>query len=140
MLFNTEIDTPTVALTLFRLLDGQNLNYGVVFDLSGKKVTSLMVLGPAPKTGGTAGAAGGSARTQPTNTSRGPRREVPAVEDDPPETEPEPTPQPNPVQAPAAPPRLLPGGQAPAAPPSPFAPRSPFGTPFGPRPTPSPSA
>ena len=26
MLFNAEIDTPTVAQTLFRLIDGQNLN------------------------------------------------------------------------------------------------------------------
>ncbi|HQZ17685.1 MAG TPA: hypothetical protein PLD86_12495, partial [Vicinamibacteria bacterium] len=51
MLYNAEIDTPTVAQTLFRLIDGQNLNYAVTFDLTGKRVTLLMVLGAQPKTG-----------------------------------------------------------------------------------------
>ena len=140
MLFNAEVDTPSVAQTLFRLLDGQNLNYGVVFDRSGKKVTLLMVLGPAPKIGGGAVAAAASvARPQPTAVSRGPRRDLPAVDDDPAEAEPEPTPQPTPEPSPFATPRGGPGGQAQPMPPSPFAPRPVFPGPFGPRATPSPS-
>lgn len=137
MLFNAEIDTPTVPQTLSRLLDGQNLNYGVVFDLSGRRVTRLMIFGVAPKAGATSGAT--PARPQPFATPRNPREALPPVDDDPPESsEPEPAvpePTPSPTAAPQGP-----GGQTPPAspfPPSPFSPR-PFG-PFGPRPTPLPS-
>ncbi len=136
MLYNAEIDTPTVAQTLFRLIDGQNLNYAVTFDLTGKKVTFLMVLGAQPKTGRPAGASPGGARPQPFTPPRGPRTDVPVVDDDPVEPEPEPTPTPAP--SPPVPVRGVPGAPASPFPPSPFAPR-PFGSPFGPRPSPSPS-
>ena len=135
MIFNTEIDTPTVAQTLFRLIDGQNLNYAVMFDLSGKKVTSLMVLGIQPKTGGALASPAGGARPQPFTPPRGSRNDSPAVEDDPPESEPTPTP----VPSPPTPPRAGPGGLPQPFPPSPFAPRPLYGNPFGPRPSPSPS-
>ena len=138
MLYNAEIDTPSVAQTLFRLIDGQNLNYAVMFDLSGKKVTSLMVLGAQPKAGGAAGSPAALARPQSFAPPRGPRTDPPVVDDEPAEPEPEATPQPTPAPAPPLPPRGGPGGQAAPFPPSPFAPR-PFGSPFGPRPSPSPS-
>jgi hypothetical protein len=137
MLYNAEIDTPTVAQTLFRLIDGQNLNYAVMFDLSGKKVTSLMVLGAQPKTGGAPGSPAALARPQPFTPPRGSRNDTPTVDDDPIEAEPEATPQPTPAPAPPVPPRGVPGQTAPF-PPSPFAPRQ-IGSPFGPRPSPSPS-
>ncbi|MBK5255508.1 MAG: hypothetical protein JJE39_05700 [Vicinamibacteria bacterium] len=142
-LFNAEIDTPTVAETLFRLLEGQNLNYAVVFDLSGRKVTSLMLLGPASRSGGTTGASS-SAPPRPF-TPPAIRRSDPAPpEDDPAEGEdaqPEP---PTPPPAPSASP-LPPGPQGPGGapviplPPSPFAPRPLVVSPFAPRATPSPS-
>jgi hypothetical protein len=133
MLFNAEIDTPTVAQSLVRLLDGQNLNYGVVFDLSGRKVTSLLVLGvvsrsPAPPAG-----PGGVPRPQMFTTPRGSRNEPVPVDDDPIEdAEPEATPAPSA----ASPTPRAPGAPYPV---SPFAPRPPFGSPFAPRPAPSPS-
>lgn len=141
MLFNTEIDTPSVAQTLFRLIDGQNLNYAAKFDLTGKKVTSLMVLGTQAKAGGTTGAAAGLSRPQPFAPPRAPRNDLPAVDDDPVEVEaePAPQPQPTPVPSPPVPARTGPGAQVTPYPPSPFAPRPPFGSPFGPRPVPSPS-
>ena len=136
MLFNSEIDTPTVSQTLIRLLDGQNLNYGVVFDLSGKRVTKLMIFGVTPRTSGTAAT---PSRPQPFATPRNPRETLPPVNDEPAESsEPEPA-VPEPTPSPTAAPRG-PGGQASPGspfPPSPFAPR-PFGGPFGPRPTPVP--
>ena len=138
MLFNAEIDTPTVPQTLSRLLDGQNLNYGVVFDLSGRRVTRLMIFGVAPKAGATSGATTTPARPQPFATPKNPRDTLPPVDDDPQESsEPEPE-VPEPTPAPPGLPRG-PEGQTPASPslPSPFAPR-PFGGPFGPRPTPLP--
>ena len=139
MLYNAEIDTPTVAETLFRLIDGQNLNYAVMFDLTGKKVTSLMVLGVPPKTGGSLGTPPVGARPQPFTPPRGPRSEVPVIDDDPVEPEPQPTPVPSPVPSPPVPVRG-PGSPTSPFPPSPFAPRPfPFGTPFGLRPSPSPS-
>ncbi|MBX7183804.1 MAG: hypothetical protein K1Y01_01540 [Vicinamibacteria bacterium] len=136
MLYNAEIDTPSVAETLFRLIDGQNLNYAVMFDRSGRNVTSLLVFGAASKTGGSA-ATSPAARPQPFTPPRGPRAEVP-VDDDPVEPEPEPTPAATPSPTPGLPVRG-PGGQGSPFPPSPFAPRPPFGSPFGPRPSPSPS-
>jgi len=139
MLYNAEIDTPTVAQTLFRLIDGQNLNYAVMFDRTGKKVTTLMVLGVQPKSGATPGAPSGIARPQPFTPPRGTRNDTPVVDDDPVESEPEATPQPTPAPSPQVPPRAGPGGQGAPFPPSPFAPRPPFGSPFGPRPSPSPS-
>jgi hypothetical protein len=127
LLFNTEIETPTVAQTLTRLLDGQGLNYAMVFDLTGKRVTLLLVLGPAPKAGGgTVGAPGGAARPQPFAPPRGVRSDLPAVEDDPadlPEENPQPQPSPSPTPAPTGP-------RGPGAPPSPF--RPPYT--FAPRP------
>lgn len=139
MLFNAEIDTPTVAQTLFRLIDGQNLNYAVMFDLSGKQVTSLLVLGIPPKTGGAPGVPAGAARPQPFTPPRGSRSDMPVLDDDPAEPEPESTPQPTTAPPTAAPPRGSPGGPTSPAPPSPFTPRPLFGSPFGPRPSPSPS-
>jgi hypothetical protein len=136
MLYNAEIDTPTVAQTLFRLIDGQNLNYAVTFDLTGKRVTLLMVLGAQLKTGGAPGGPTGGARPQPFTPPRGPRTDVPVVDDDPDEAEPEPTPTPTPVPSPPLPARGGPGVSP--FPPSPFGPR-PFGSPLGPRPSPSPS-
>lgn len=136
MLHNAEIDTPTVAQTLFRLIDGQNLNYAVRFDLSGKKVSSLMVLGIQAKTGGAPGSPAGVARPQAFTPPRGSRRDMNVVDDDPVEPEPEATPEPTPEPTPVIPQR---GGPGLPVPPSPFAPRPPFGGPFGPRPTPSPS-
>ena len=138
MLYNAEIDTPSVAETLFRLIDGQNLNYAVMFDLSGRNVTSLMVFGAPPKAGGSAATTPVSTRPQPFSPPRGPRTEMPAVDDDAVEPEPEPTPAPTPSPSPSVPPRG-PAGQGSPFPPSPFAPRPPFGSPFGPRPSPSPS-
>lgn len=142
MLYKTEVDTPSVAESLARLLDGQNLNYGIVFDLTGRKVTLLMVLGPAIKpAGGTAaGAAGAASRPQPFATPRSPRNEPPPEEDDAQElaAEPEPTPSPTPAASPSIPPRN--GPISPFQPPSPFGPR-PIGVPPGgpPRPSPTPS-
>ncbi len=138
MLYNAEIDTPSVAQTLFRLIDGQNLNYAVMFDLSGRNVASLMVYGAPPKASGSAATSPAVARPQPFTPPRGPRTEVPAVDDDAVESEPEPTPAPSPSPTPFIPARG-PGGQGSPFPPSPFAPRPPFGSPFGPRPSPSPS-
>jgi len=138
MLYNAEIDTPSVAQTLLRLIDGQNLNYAVTFDRTGTKVTTLMVLGVQSKTGPAPGAFSGAARPQPFTTPRGTRNDAPIVDDDP-EPEPEPTPQPTPSPSPQASPRGGPGGQGAPFPPFPFAPRPPFGGPFGPRPSPSPS-
>jgi hypothetical protein len=134
MLFGAQIDTPTVAQTLFRLLDGQNLNYAVAFDLTGKKVTSLMILGVAPKVAPAAGPAAGGSRPQPVAT---PRTFLPPVDDDPAE-EPEETPEPEPSPPPKGP-AQGPGSPVSPFPVSPFAPRFPFGTPFGPRPTPAPN-
>lgn len=137
MLYNAEIDTPTVAQTLFRLIDGQNLNYAVLFDLSGKKVTSLMVLGVQQKPGGAQGSPAALARPQPFTPPRATRSDLPVVDDEPADAEPEATPQPTPAPATAVPARAAPGAQSPPFPPSPFAPR-PLGSPFGPRPSPSP--
>ena len=143
MLFNAEIDTPSVAETLVRLLDGQNLNYGVVFDLTGRKVTSLMVLGPASKKGGTPATSSVGSSPRPFTPPRNPRNDLPPVDDDPAEFEappPEPlVPEPTPS---ASPPLLGPqpdGVQTVPRPPSPFAPRSLVISPFAPRPTPTPS-
>lgn len=141
MIFNAEIDTPSVAQTLFRLIDGQNLNYAVLFDLTGKRVTSLMVLGAPAKVGGTAAAAVGASRPQPFTPPRVSRADTPVVEDDPPaDLEPEPSPQTTPTPPPIAPQRGVPGGPPPAFQNSPFAPRPPYGTPFAAPPSPSPSA
>lgn len=145
MLFNAEIDTPSAAQTLFRLLDGQNLNYGVVFDLSGKNVTSLLILGVARKTGGAAEAAPSAFRPQPFTPPRTPRNDPPLLDDDPEEQAlpPEPTaPEPSPSVSPAPPWTLQGPGQGSQAPPllrPPFAPRPLLTSPFAPRPTPSPS-
>ena len=139
MLYNAEIDTPSVAQTLFRLIDGQNLNYAVMFDLTGKKVTSLLVLGVQPKTGGASSSPASGTRPQPFTPPRGSRSEPSVVEDEAAEPEPEATPQPTPATPPPPPARGGTGSQGTLAPPSPFAPRPPFGSPFGPRPSPTPS-
>jgi hypothetical protein len=147
MLFNTDIDTPTVAQTLLRLLEGQNLNYAAVLDLSGKNVTLLMVLGAPVRTAsapsGGSGGSGGTRAAQPFATPRAPRNEPPPDE---PDDEPEAQPSPSPSATPTPVPPGTPPGGPPALPPSPyqvspFAPRSPFGVaPIGPpRPSPSPS-
>jgi len=128
VLFGAAIDTPTVAQALLRLLEGQNLNYAALFDLSGKRVTSLMILGVVPKSAVAAGPAAGGSKPQPFAT---PRTPLPPVDDDPAE-ESEETPEPEPSPPSTAPAR----GPGSPFPTSPFAPRSPFGGPFGPRPTP----
>jgi hypothetical protein len=144
MLFNAEIESPTVAETLFRLLDGQNLNYGVVFDLTGRKVTSLMVLGPASKKAAATPASPDRPTPRPFTPPRNPRGELPPLDDDPAEVDddqaepavPEPTPLvPSPAPGPQG------SGAAPTAPlpPSPFAPRSLVVSPFAPRLAPSPT-
>jgi hypothetical protein len=147
MIFNVEINSPSVAETLFRLLDGQNVNYGVVFDLTGRQVASLMVLGPAAKHGGvtTTPASSGAAPRQ-FAPPRNPRNDLPLVDDDPEEeaeAEPEPpaavpeataSPSPDPAGSPdPADRRTVP------QPPSPFSPRPLVVSPFAPRATPSPS-
>lgn len=126
MLFNAEIDTPNVAQTLNRLLDGQNLNYGVVLDLSGTRVTSLMIFGPAPRAGFGSTAGRPQSFATPRNT-----RTTPAPIDDEPVEEPvaEPSPEPTPSPSPGAT----------STRPSPFGPRPPFGRPFGAVPTPPPA-
>ncbi len=140
MLFNTEIDTPSVAQTLFRLIDGQNLNYAATLDRTGRKVTTLMVLGTQSKTPAAASGQTGAARPQPFATPRGPRSDAPVViDDDPVEDEPEAPPPPTPLPGSAVPPRAGPGGQATPLPPPPFTPRPLFASPFAPRPSPSPS-
>jgi hypothetical protein len=140
MLFNAEINTPSVALTLNRLLEGQNLNYGVVFDPTGTRVAALMVFGPAPRAAAGTGA-GASGRPQPFPTPRNPRSApVPVEEDDELDEEPEPAPEPTPAATPAPTPPVGPTMI------SPFGPRPPFGRPFGaapaapapPSPSPSP--
>lgn len=133
MLFNAEVDTPTVAHTLNRLLEGQNLNYGIVFDLTGTKVTALMIFGTASNTSGSTGASTPT-RPQLFATPRNPRATMPPVDDDPVEevqadATPEPTPTPTPAATPQAGPPLQP----------PFGPR-PFGRPLVPPPTPPPAA
>ena len=133
MLFDAEIDTPSVAHTLHRLLDGQNLNYGVVFDLTGTKVTALMIFGTTSKTAGSAAGASTPVRPQPFATPRNPRATMPPVDDDPvEEAQPEPTPEPTPAPTPTAQPAGTPIMS------SPFAPR-PFGRPLVAPPTPPPT-
>ncbi len=152
MLFNAEIGTATVAETLFRLLDGQDLNYGVVFDLTGRKVTSLMVLGPAAKKSGATATSSVAPGPRSFAPPRNPRNELPTLEEDPAEldeADPEPLePEPTPSVVPPLPGPQPDEAQRVTLPPSPFAPRplegSPFaprplgGSPFAPRPTPSP--
>lgn len=144
MLFNAEIDARTVGEALLRLLEGQSLNYGVVFDVTGTSVTSLLVLAPASGAGSAQAPFGNSApppQSLPT-PRRAPRRDSPMPEVEPEigEPEPEPEPEPSPVATPTSTP-------SPTPPPlrlSPFAPRSPFPPPLPtapppPAPTPSPS-
>lgn len=150
MLFNAEIESPSIPRALFRLLDGQNLNFAVVLDPSGGKVASVMILGVAPK--GRVAATSGSTNPEPQAfptplRSRRPARGNPApVEEEVPENEEtveqeEPAGRAEPAE-PTAPPPAVPADVGMPAPPSPFAPRSPFGSPFGPpfgpRPLPSP--
>jgi hypothetical protein len=131
MLYNVEIDTPSIPQTLFRLLEGQNLNYGVVLDPSGMKVISLLILGVAPKVG----------PPQVFATPRSPRSTLPPVDDDPEEpavAEPAPS---EPPSSPAPSPQPSPVATRPPPPPrSPFAPRPLVGSPFGPQPAPAASA
>ena len=139
MLFNTDIDTPSVSQSLSRLLEGQNLNYGVVYDLSGKKVTTLMIFGLAPKVGAAPGSTASGSRPQPFATPRTSKNEPPPEEDEVEEVpEPEPVPQATPVIAPPSGRPGGPGSPTSPFPPSPFTPRSPFGNPLATRPTPPP--
>lgn len=142
MIFNAEITTPSVAETLFRLLEGQNLNYGVVFDLSGTRVTSLMVLGPASKKAGIAAPASSSSGSRAFAPPRNPRNDLPPVDDDPAEeAEPEAAPaapEPTPAISPSPSPEGSTANRTVPVPPSPFTPRPLVVSPFAPRPTPSP--
>ena len=131
MIYNAEIDTASVPQTLFRLLEGQNVNYGVVFDKSGRRVTSLLIVGVAAKSAGGSVSGGSPVRPQGFQPPRAPRAELPPVDDEPVlETapEPEPTPEASPSPTPVQGPRAFPQ--------SPFGPRPPGFNP--PRPTPSP--
>ncbi len=94
------IDTPTVAQALLRLLEGQNLNYAALFDLSGKRVTSLMILGVVPKSAAAPGPAAGGTRDLSRSRLREPP--LPPVDDDPAE-ESEETPEPEPSPPSTAP-------------------------------------
>jgi len=147
MLFNAEIEARTVGEALLRLLEGQSLNYGVVFDVTGASVTSLLVLAPASASG-TSQATSGNLISPPPQTlptpRRAPRRDAPSPEVEPEigEPEPEPEPEPSPVATPAP---ATPLPTPPLRRLSPFAPRSPFATPAptppaAPSPSPSPSA
>lgn len=142
MLYNTEIETPTVAETLARVLAGQDVNYGAVFDLSGRNVTTLMMLGPATPTGGPS-APSGRAPARPFSPPSNPRNDLPPVDDDPAEMEDsfkEPaTPEPSPtLEPPPASPETDEVKTVPL-PPSPFSPRPLVISPFAPRPTPPPA-
>jgi len=142
MLYNTEIETPTVAETLARVLAGQKINYAAVFDLSGRNVTTLMILGPAAPTGG-APPAPGRATVRPFSPPTNPRNDLPPVDDDPAEME-ESAPGPD---SPEPPPTLEPPPEGPTPdevktvplPPDPFSPRPLVVSPFAPRPTPPPA-
>jgi hypothetical protein len=138
-LYNIEIESPTVGQAVMRLLEGQNLNYAMILDVSGRNVATLLMMGAAK--GGPGSSASGAprdgARAQPFATPRVPRNDMPPVDDDPQEMAEEPPP-PEPTPTPAPAPTPNPRG------PAPF-PQSPFGRPpFGPRspppPSPSPSA
>jgi len=135
VLFKTEIETPTVAEALLRLLGGENLNYGVVFDLSGRNVTTLMMLGPAAKS---AAGTSGSSVPRPFSSPVNPRNEPPPADEEPSApVEPEAAdPGPEPPAPEATEPARSEVGTVPM-PPSPFAPRPLVISPFS-RPTPSP--
>jgi hypothetical protein len=148
MLFNTEIRTPTVAETLFRLLDGQNFNYGVVFDRTGKKVSLLMMVGPASKKASVPSAAPAAPNSRRFAPPEIPRNEPPLLDEEPVEAEapePEPTaPEPGSSEPPPQTEGQAPVGGPPVPlPPSPFVPRplvvSPFAPRYSPTPAPSPS-
>jgi hypothetical protein len=130
MLYKTQIDTPSVSRTLVRLLEGQNLNYGMVMDPTGQQVTTLIILGLASRSAAAPNSGSSGSRSQPFATPRPPRNPVPEAPQEVAEPEPpavaEPAPSPTPVEI------------RPVAPPS-MGPRMPFGRPFGPRPSPSPT-
>lgn len=138
MLFNLEIDAASVPEALLRLLAGQSLNYGLALDSTGKRVSSLLIGTPAPRTGAPGNPSvppppGVAPRPfgNPRNSRAVPIVEENAIEDEAaPEEEPSPTPSPTPAPVPT-PPGIRPGQQFPPAM------RPPFGQPFGPRPTPS---
>lgn len=138
MLFNVDIDAPNVAQALARVLEGQNLNHGVVFDVTGASVTSLLIMGTPPRSGAPP-TASSPARPQAL-PSPPPQRDQPSPEGAQGETveateEPQPTPAPTPLPTPAL-------TQSPFRPrptfPRPFSPQ-PFGPPPSPSASPSPS-
>ncbi len=146
MLFNVEIEAPTVGEALLRLLEGQSLNYGVVFDVTGASVTSLLVLAPASASLISRATSGNPISTPPPQTlptpRRAPRRDAASPEVEPEIEEPEPEPEPSPAATPTP---ATPLPTPPLRRLSPFAPRSPFATPLpsppaAPSPSPSPSA
>ena len=146
MLYAAEIEAATVPQALVKMLEGQNINYAMVLDLSGRRVTSLMILG-APKST-VLGAGSGNppgTRSQPFAPPRQPRVELPPVDDEVvPAPEEEASPEPVPPRAP------VPAGPTSVQPPvaatpnpgfriSPFGPRPPYLPAFGPSPKPRPS-
>ena len=145
MLYGAEIAAATVPQALVKMLDGQNINYAMVLDLSGRRVTSLIIMG-APKSTAAAGAGSGNpagTRSQPFASPRQPRVDLPPVDD-------EPAPEEEASPEPIVPPPATPGPPASVQPPvagtpnpgfrtSPFGPRPPYLPPFGPNPRPSPS-
>ncbi len=126
MLYDLDIESPSISQALFRVLDGQNVDYGVVFDASGQTIASLVILGTPAKAGG----GNPAARSQPAAAPLPPVDDDPAVNEEVPAT-PEPEPEPPP------PPAATPARQPPPV--SPFAPRPLVVSPCGPRSEPSPS-
>ena len=136
MLFNVDIDAPNVAQALARVLEGQNLNHGVVFDITGASVTSLLIMGTPPRSGASPPPASASRpQTLPTPP---PQRDQSSPEGAPegaPEEATDPANEPQPAPAPT--PLPTPGLTQ-----SPFRPRPTFPRPFSPQPfgPPPPSA
>lgn len=140
MLFNVDIEAPNVAQALARVLEGQNLNHGVVFDITGATVTSLLIMGTPPRSGASPPPASAGRPhafpTPPPQAQRdqplpeGAQGEMPEAAD-----EPQPTPAPTPLPTPGL-------TQSPFRPrpnfPRPFSPQ-PFGPPPSPSASPSPS-
>lgn len=133
-LYQVSIQAASPLQAFMKVIEGQNLNYGLTLDPNNSRVRSVMMMGSPPKAGGAATAPTPTpAPGRPQILVPRPPRGVPINEDAPEETaeppqEPEPTPSPTP-----SPTGFRPGGPYP-----PLA-RPPFGSPFGPRPQPSPS-
>ena len=145
MLYAVDVTSASVPQALVRLLEGQNINYAMLLDRTGTKVTSLMIVGAVKTTATGATGVGAAARPRAFTPPRSPRVELPPVDDEPAEATPEEVPAPEPDPAASPDPAKGPARPEPPASPTPgfrnmpFGTRPPFSNPFGPRPTPSPS-